>query len=546
VILTEFTGERVIPGLVEQSLWNEHVSRYSFAAGLADKKRVLDVGCGAGYGTAAMAEKAEFALGFDISPEAIEHARQNYGEKAKFAVASAQSFPAESGSFDLITAFEVIEHLDDWKPLLSEASRVLADGGLFLVSTPNKTYYGEARRQEGPNPFHVHEFEYSEFLEALTAWFPEVRILAQNRVEAFSFSNGQSPATGAATFAEAGHDVGSAHFYVAVCGRQPVPSMAYVYIPTAGNLLWERERHIRLLEQQLEVLSAERNAATVQLAQFESDLADRNKWIAGLEAQLRDATVQLAQFESELADRNKWIAGLEAQLRDATVQLAQFESELATRTTWVSKLEQQLLDHQQQRDAALAAVDTSLREVQERTDWARNLDEELTTARSQVYELVAKLGTAEEVVIERTKWAQTMEHELGEERARLKEIEATLGEKESIVAELTAEVTRGRNELGILLATLRAQSAAIQDRGYGADPGASASLVQEHFAELRELVVELEKLRTSQARLFEIQTKSRSELERRLESLTHERRLVAGSRWLRLGRALGLGPGIRD
>jgi Methyltransferase domain len=518
VILTEFTGERVIPGLVEQSLWNEHVSRYSFAAGLADKKRVLDVGCGAGYGTAAMAEKAEFALGFDISPEAIEHARQNYGEKAKFAVASAQSFPAESGSFDLITAFEVIEHLDDWKPLLSEASRVLADGGLFLVSTPNKTYYGEARRQEGPNPFHVHEFEYSEFLEALTAWFPEVRILAQNRVEAFSFSNGQSPATGAATFAEAGHDVGSAHFYVAVCGRQPVPSMAYVYIPTAGNLLWERERHIRLLEQQLEVLSAERNAATVQLAQFESDLADRNKWIAGLEAQLRDATVQLAQFESELA----------------------------TRTTWVSKLEQQLLDHQQQRDAALAAVDTSLREVQERTDWARNLDEELTTARSQVYELVAKLGTAEEVVIERTKWAQTMEHELGEERARLKEIEATLGEKESIVAELTAEVTRGRNELGILLATLRAQSAAIQDRGYGADPGASASLVQEHFAELRELVVELEKLRTSQARLFEIQTKSRSELERRLESLTHERRLVAGSRWLRLGRALGLGPGIRD
>ncbi len=537
--MTEFTGERVIPGLVEESLWNEHVSRYSLAAGLANRKRVLDVGCGAGYGTAAMAETAAFALGFDVSPEAIEHATQHYGDKAKFAVASAQSFPAESESFDLITAFEVIEHLEDWRPLLSEASRVLADGGLFLVSTPNKTYYGEARRQEGPNPFHVHEFEYSEFYDALTVWFPQVRILAQNRVEAFSFSNGQAPTTGTATFADPGQDASNAHFYVAVCGRQPIPPTAYVYIPNAGNLLWERERHIQLLGQQLEALGAERDTATVQLAQFESDLAARDTWIAGLEAQLLDAAAQLAQFESDLAGRDKWIEGLEAQLLNATVQLAQFESDLAARDTWIAGLQQELIDHQRQRDAALAAVETSKNEVQERTDWARRLDEELTMARGQVFELIAKLGTAEDVVIQRTQWAQTLAGEL-------EEVRATLDEKESILAELTAEVTRGRDELGILLATLRAQSAAIDDHGYTGEPGGFASLAHDKFAELRELVVELDKLRISQARLFEIQRENSSELERKLESLMEERRLLAGSRWMKLGRALGLGPRLSE
>ena len=49
---TEFTGERVIPGLVDVDLWNEHISRYTFAARLARRKRVLDVGCGCRVGSA--------------------------------------------------------------------------------------------------------------------------------------------------------------------------------------------------------------------------------------------------------------------------------------------------------------------------------------------------------------------------------------------------------------------------------------------------------------------------------------------------------------
>ena len=57
--MTEFTGERLIPGQVDVDLFNEHMARYTFAVRFAGGKRVLDAGCGAGYGSAELAAVAE-------------------------------------------------------------------------------------------------------------------------------------------------------------------------------------------------------------------------------------------------------------------------------------------------------------------------------------------------------------------------------------------------------------------------------------------------------------------------------------------------------
>ena len=73
--MAEFTGERLIPGQVDVDLLNEHVARYAFAVRLARAKRVLDAGCGAGYGAAELAHAAAFVAGTDISHEAIKFAR---------------------------------------------------------------------------------------------------------------------------------------------------------------------------------------------------------------------------------------------------------------------------------------------------------------------------------------------------------------------------------------------------------------------------------------------------------------------------------------
>src|SRR5215467_1277008 len=76
--LAEFTGERVIPGEVDVDLLNEHLARYAFAARLARGKRVLDAGCGAGYGSAELARAALSVVGIDISAEAVAYAGANY------------------------------------------------------------------------------------------------------------------------------------------------------------------------------------------------------------------------------------------------------------------------------------------------------------------------------------------------------------------------------------------------------------------------------------------------------------------------------------
>ena len=76
--MAEFTGERVIPGQVDIDLMNEHVARYAFAARLARGKRVLDAGCGAGYGSAELAKVAASVLGVDVAADAVDFAREHY------------------------------------------------------------------------------------------------------------------------------------------------------------------------------------------------------------------------------------------------------------------------------------------------------------------------------------------------------------------------------------------------------------------------------------------------------------------------------------
>ena len=187
--MAEFTGERLIPGQVDVDLLNEHMARYTFAARLACGKRVLDAGCGAGYGAAELAAEALTVVGVDVAEEAIEFARAHYPlPNLTFERGTCTALPHADGSFDLVVAFEVIEHLENWRELLREARRVLAPGGQFVVSTPNKLYYTESRGSEGANPFHVHEFEFAEFREELTAVFPHVSLYLENHVEGVTSS----------------------------------------------------------------------------------------------------------------------------------------------------------------------------------------------------------------------------------------------------------------------------------------------------------------------------------------------------------------------
>src|SRR5262245_25833491 len=106
-----FTGERLVPGaedcepLFGRKMLQEHSARYLFAGQACAGKRVLDVGCGTGYGAKLLAESgAERVVAFDLSREAIAHAERFYGHPAlRFRTASAETFDFGE-RFDLVTS----------------------------------------------------------------------------------------------------------------------------------------------------------------------------------------------------------------------------------------------------------------------------------------------------------------------------------------------------------------------------------------------------------------------------------------------------------
>ncbi|KFN51317.1 class I SAM-dependent methyltransferase [Arenimonas composti] len=180
VSVLPFTGERFTPECVRE-IAHEHWHRYAFARPLAAGRRVLDAACGEGYGSALLAAAgARSVLGVDLDGATVEHARGRYGDAAnlRFEVADAAALDAlPDAGFDLITSFETLEHLQAQEALLAGFARLLAPGGILLVSTPDKRQYSDATGES--NPHHVRELYREEFEALLADAFPARRLYAQ-------------------------------------------------------------------------------------------------------------------------------------------------------------------------------------------------------------------------------------------------------------------------------------------------------------------------------------------------------------------------------
>jgi 2-polyprenyl-3-methyl-5-hydroxy-6-metoxy-1,4-benzoquinol methylase len=156
-----------------------HTADYETAALLARGKTVLDLGCNAGHGTHILGRACERITGVDVSPAAIAAAESRHAsDNVHFRLVDGMSLPFAAQSFDLITSFQVIEHLADYDIYLNEISRVLKPSGLLLITTPNAAIRVHAG-QKPWNPFHVREFRASELGDLLKARFDCVQVLGQ-------------------------------------------------------------------------------------------------------------------------------------------------------------------------------------------------------------------------------------------------------------------------------------------------------------------------------------------------------------------------------
>jgi SAM-dependent methyltransferase len=119
-----------VPAFIDKRL-DEIVAAF---APYRQSKRLLDVGCGAGTILQAARRAGWAAEGIEVSRPAVEHVRAA-GFKAFHGELAAAHYPA--GSFDVVTASEVLEHLPDPQPMLVEIARILRPGGLFWGTTPH-------------------------------------------------------------------------------------------------------------------------------------------------------------------------------------------------------------------------------------------------------------------------------------------------------------------------------------------------------------------------------------------------------------------------
>lgn len=107
----------------------------------AEPRRVLDLGCGAGFLSNYLAANGHSVTGVDTTPENLVVARAHDATRtATYELGDACALPYPDESFDVVCAMDLIEHVPDPARLVAEASRVLAPGGRFFFHTFNRTW----------------------------------------------------------------------------------------------------------------------------------------------------------------------------------------------------------------------------------------------------------------------------------------------------------------------------------------------------------------------------------------------------------------------
>jgi O-antigen biosynthesis protein len=184
----KFTGERMMPEYnSEDEIYLEHITRYIFASQFVKGKSVLDIACGSGYGCDFILKAgAKNVIGVDISEETILYCKEKYrNDSISFQIGGVENIPIKDGEIDVIVSMETIEHVDEQaqRKFLSEVKRILAPGGIFIVSTPNSLVYPKG------NPFHIKELSPDNFQLLLDENFKKTEIFYQDNIESsFVFS----------------------------------------------------------------------------------------------------------------------------------------------------------------------------------------------------------------------------------------------------------------------------------------------------------------------------------------------------------------------
>ena len=165
---TTFTGERLHASddLFAVDLVR-HRAAYEYALERPAVDRLLDLGCGSGYGTRMLAEAHSGVVGLDrIVPDASQRS-----DEGSFVRGNLAALPFRAASFSRIVSFQLIEHFADATVYVDAVANLVRPDGEVLITTPNRL------TSDGVNPYHLCEYTAEELRGVLARRFASVEIL---------------------------------------------------------------------------------------------------------------------------------------------------------------------------------------------------------------------------------------------------------------------------------------------------------------------------------------------------------------------------------
>jgi 2-polyprenyl-3-methyl-5-hydroxy-6-metoxy-1,4-benzoquinol methylase len=151
------------------------------------KDKVLDIGCGTGFGTLQLTRESAYVVGVDIDTDAIRFANKCF-PGVEYEWADIQRPITHIGrDFDVVLMIEMLEHVDEWELALRHAIEVMADDGRFIISARN------ANADLRKNDLHEREWTAEQFDAALRKFFDSVVLMDYQLKHVQETSTRQTP-----------------------------------------------------------------------------------------------------------------------------------------------------------------------------------------------------------------------------------------------------------------------------------------------------------------------------------------------------------------
>lgn len=293
----QLSGERFVParmggGVIEA----EHFARYRFAMQWVAGKRVLDAGCGVGWGSQLLRTEgdADCVVGVDNFPAAIAYA-QTYYAGPVFAVGDLVALPVLDNSFDVVVCFEALEHVQAHAQLMAEVRRVLRPDGILLISSPNPDVYPSG------NPYHVHEARPGELVRSVSAEFPHVKLFAQELLLASLVSEPNCALDSITADRVGGAGSGAGQYSIVVASAVQLPGNLLSGLFLAGSdQLTDLDRLATTLQQDREALQGQATALAEEHRRLTAEAESAGAHAAELDRKVKDLHQQLVDADSSL------------------------------------------------------------------------------------------------------------------------------------------------------------------------------------------------------------------------------------------------------